>query len=124
MIKIEAIVREERIEDVKEALQAIEVRGITMSQVMGCGTQMGYTHVVRGQEVSYNMLPKIKFEVVVSTDEWADKTIEAIKKAAWTGKPGDGKIFSYPIDRAIRIRTGDEGIDAIQPGKPEVHVDE
>ncbi|MDO4808290.1 MAG: P-II family nitrogen regulator, partial [Coriobacteriales bacterium] len=107
MIKIEAIVREEALEDVKEALLQADVRGITVSQVMGCGTQMGYTQVVRGNKVSATMLPKIKFEIVVSNEDWAEKTIRAIQKAAYSGNPGDGKIFAYQIDRAIRIRTGE-----------------
>ena len=116
MIKIEAIVREETLEDVKEALQKIEVRGLTVSQVMGCGTQMGYTERVRGSKVSINMLPKIKFEIIVSTEEWEKKTIAAIEEAARTGNVGDGKIISYEIRQAVRIRTGETGTDAIQPG--------
>lgn len=118
MIKVEAIVREEKLEDVKEALRDIQVRGITVSQVMGCGTQMGYTHRVRGSQVGINMLPKVKFEIVVSNEDWADRTVAAITKAARTGEVGDGKIFQYQIDRAVRIRTGEEGVDAIQPGEP------
>lgn len=116
MIKIEAVVREEKLEDVKEALQKIEVRGLTVSQVMGCGTQMGYTERVRGSKVSINMLPKIKFEIIVSTEEWEKKTIAAIEEAARTGNVGDGKIISYEIRQAVRIRTGETGTDAIQPG--------
>lgn len=115
MLKIEAIVREEVLEDVKEALVEADIRGITVSQVMGYGTQMGYTHRVRGNEVSTNMLPKIKFEIVVSTEDWANRAIDAICGAARLGKPGDGKIFAYTIDRVIRIRTGEEGVDAITP---------
>ncbi|MEE8717129.1 MAG: P-II family nitrogen regulator [Coriobacteriales bacterium] len=124
MIKIEAIVREERLEDVKSALQAIEVRGITVSQVMGCGTTMGYVQQVRGRKVNVNLLPKVKFEIVVSTEEWANKTIKAIEEAARTGQPGDGKIFCYPIDRAVRIRTGEEGVEAIQPRTPVIEGEE
>lgn len=97
LIKIEAIVREEKLEDVKEALNAIQVNGITVSQVMGCGSQRGYKSVVRGMEVDVMMLPKIKFEIVVSSEEWEKKTIEAIQKAAYTGEVGDGKIFSYDL---------------------------
>ena len=82
MIKVEAIVREEVFEDVKVALNAINVNGITVSQVMGCGTQRGYKKRVRGTEVDVVMLPKIKFEIVVSSEEWEKKTIEAIQKAA------------------------------------------
>ena len=116
MIKVEAIVREEKLEDVKEALQKIDVHGITMYQVMGCGTQKGNKEMVRGQEVDINMLPKIKFEIVVSSPEWEQKTIAAIRAAAFTGNPGDGKIFSYDLTSALRIRTGETGYDAIQPG--------
>ena len=114
LIKIEAIVREEKLEDVKEALNAIQVNGITVSQVMGCGSQRGYKSVVRGLEVDVMMLPKIKFEIVVSSEEWEKKTIEAIQKAAYTGEVGDGKIFSYEIRSALKIRTRETGFDALQ----------
>lgn len=114
LIKIEAIVREEKLEDVKEALNAIQVNGITVSQVMGCGSQRGYKSVVRGMEVDIMMLPKIKFEIVVSSEEWEKKTIEAIQKAAYTGEVGDGKIFSYEIRSALKIRTRETGFDALQ----------
>lgn len=113
MIKIEAIVREEKYEDVKTALNVIDVHGITVSQVMGCGVQKGYTEIVRGSVVDVNMLPKIKFEIVVPTQEWVDKTVAAISKAALTGKHGDGKIFVYDLMDTIRIRTGQHGADAI-----------
>ena len=114
LIKIEAIVREEKLEDVKEALNAIQVNGISVSQVMGCGSQRGYKSVVRGMEVDVMMLPKIKFEIVVSSEEWEKKTIEAIQKAAYTGEVGDGKIFSYEIRSALKIRTRETGFDALQ----------
>lgn len=114
LIKIEAIVREEKLEDVKEALNAIQVNGITVSQVMGCGSQRGYKSIVRGMEVDVMMLPKIKFEIVVSSEEWEKKTIEAIQKAAYTGEVGDGKIFSYEIRSALKIRTRETGFDALQ----------
>lgn len=114
MIKIEAIVREDKLEDVKEALQKINVHGITVSQVMGCGTQKGYKELVRGNVVDINMLPKIKFEIVVSSEEWEEKTIAAIQEAAYTGNFGDGKIFSYELKSAMRIRTKETGYDAIQ----------
>lgn len=115
MIKIEAIVREEALEDVKEALIAEDIRGITVSQVMGCGTQMGYTQLVRGSKVSTTLLPKIKFEIIVSTEQWAERAIRAIRSAAYSGHPGDGKIFTYQIDHAIRIRTGEMDVEAITP---------
>ena len=114
MIKIEAIVRSERIEDVKDALHAIQVNGITVSQVMGYGQQRGYTEVVRGTQVDVQMVPKVKFEIVVSSEEWEAKTIDAIQKAAYTGEIGDGKIFSYEIRTAMKIRTKETGYDAIQ----------
>ena len=101
-------------EDVKAALNAIGVNGITVSQVMGCGVQRGYKEIVRGMEVAVQMLPRIKFEIVVSSEEWEQKTIEAIQKAAFTGEVGDGKIFSYEIRSAQKIRTGETGYDALQ----------
>ncbi|MDR1816136.1 MAG: P-II family nitrogen regulator [Clostridiales Family XIII bacterium] len=115
IIKIEAIVREDKMEDVIEALNAIEVNGITVSQVMGHGVQKGYAELVRGQEVIINLIPKIKFEIVVSSEEWEKKTIEAIRAAAKTDEVGDGKIFSYELKSALRIRTGDTGYDALNP---------
>ena len=114
MIKIDAFIREEKFEDVKQALQDIEVNGITVSQVMGCGAQRGYTEIVRGMEIGIQMRPKIKFEIVVSSEEWEKKTIDAIQKAAYTGEMGDGKIFSYEIRSALKIRTKETGYDAIQ----------
>ena len=98
----------------KQALQDIEVNGITVSQVMGCGAQRGYTEIVRGMEIGIQMRPKIKFEIVVSSEEWEKKTIDAIQKAAYTGEMGDGKIFSYEIRSALKIRTKETGYDAIQ----------
>ena len=114
LIKVEAIVREEMFEDVKDALNQIGVNGITVSQVMGCGVQRGYKEVVRGSEVDIVLQPKVKFEIVVSSDEWEKKVIEAIREAAFTGGVGDGKIFSYEIRSAMKIRTGETGYDALQ----------
>ncbi len=113
IIKIEAIVREEVFEDVKEALNEIGVNGFTISQVMGCGTQRGYKKLVRGNEFNVLIQPKIKFEIVVSSEDWEKKTIEAIQKAAFTGEVGDGKIFSYEIRQVQRIRTKETGYDAL-----------
>jgi nitrogen regulatory protein P-II 1 len=113
MYKIEAIVREEKHEDVKQALNKIDVNGITMSQVMGCGVQKGYTELVRGTKIDIDLLPKIKFEIYVSSEEWRDKTIEALKKSAWTGNVGDGKIFCSKVDSVIRIRTGETDVAAL-----------
>lgn len=114
MIKIDAFIREEKFEDVKAALNSIGVNGMTVSQVMGCGIQRGYKEVVRGMQVDLQMQPKIKFEIVVSSEEWEEKTINAIQEAAFTGETGDGKIFSYEIRTAQKIRTKETGYDAIQ----------
>ncbi|GFO84355.1 MULTISPECIES: P-II family nitrogen regulator [Anaerostipes] len=114
IMKVEAFVREEKLEDVKEALNKVEVNGITISQVMGCGAQKGFTEVVRGTKVDVMLRPKIKFEIVVSSEEWAEKTIKAIQDAAFTGEVGDGKIFSYEVKNVIKIRTGETGINALQ----------
>lgn len=114
MIKIDAFIREEKFEDVKAALNAIGVNGMTVLQVMGCGIQRGYKEIVRGMQVDMQMQPKIKFEIVVSSEEWEEKTINAIQEAAFTGETGDGKIFSYEIRTAQKIRTKETGYDAIQ----------
>ena len=114
MIKIDAFIREEKFEDVKAALNAIGVNGMTVSQVMGCGIQRGYKEIVRGMQVDMQMQPKIKFEIVVSSEEWEEKTINSIQEAAFTGETGDGKIFSYEIRTAQKIRTKETGYDAIQ----------
>ncbi len=114
LIKVEAIVREEKFEDVKEALNKIEVNGITVSQVMGCGAQRGYKEVVRGSEVDVVLQPKVKFEIVVSSEDWEKKVVSAIQEAAYTGEMGDGKIFSYEIRNAMKIRTKETGYDALQ----------
>jgi nitrogen regulatory protein P-II 1 len=113
LIKVEAIVREDRFEDVKDALNEIEVNGLTVSQVMGAGKSKGYKEFVRGTEVEISLLPKVKFEIVVSSEEWEQKTIDAIRKSAFTGNVGDGKIFSYELRTATRVRTGDVGYEAI-----------
>ena len=113
MKKITAIVRPEKYEEVKDALESIEVRGITVSQVMGCGHQKGSTENVRGVDVSITMIPKIKFEIVVSTEKKKKKTIDVIQKTACTGHIGDGKIFVYDLDNVVRIRTNERGIKAI-----------
>ena len=102
LIKIEAVVREEMFVDVKKALTDIGVNGITAYQVVGCGIQRGMSEYVRGQKVDVQVLPKIKFEIVVSSEEWERKTIEAIRKTAFTGNPGDGKIFTYYLKQAVK----------------------
>lgn len=113
MIKIDAIVREEKYEEIKDALNEINVHGITVSQVMGCGVQKGYSSIMRGTKVDINMLPKIKFEIVVSSEEWLDKVVETIRSIACTGNTGDGKIFVYELKDVVRIRTNQHGPEAI-----------
>ncbi len=113
MIKIDAIVREDTLEDIKDALNEMEVHGMTISQVMGCGYQMGYKERVRGVKVDVNLVPKIKFEIVVSNKKWADKVVEIISKTAQTGEYGDGKIFMYELLDVVRIRTGQHGPEAL-----------
>ena len=116
IIKVEAMIREEKLEDVLDALAALDVHGMTCYQVMGCGTQRGfkeYAYVRGHQQVEIQMLPKIKIEVLVSSEEWEKKTIDAIQKAAFTGEVGDGKIFSYEIRTATKIRTRESGADAL-----------
>jgi nitrogen regulatory protein P-II 1 len=113
MIKVEAIVREDKYEDVKDALDVINVNGMTISQVMGCGVQKGYNEAVRDTKDDINVLPKIKFEIIVSSQEQADKIVDVICKSAYTGNCGDGKILVYEIKDAIRIRTGEHGEQAI-----------
>ena len=114
MFKIEAYIREEKFEDVKKALDDLNVNGLTVYQVMGCGIQRGYQEIVRGMEVDMQMQPKVKFEIAVSSEEGAEKTVDAIQKAAYTGEIGDGKIFTYEIRSALKIRTKETGYDAIQ----------
>lgn len=117
MRKIEAIIREERIQDVLDALTAAEITGITVYQVMGCGTQRGCTGIVRGQEIYTHLLPKIKLEIVVSDENWEKIAIDAIMSSASTSHYGDGKIFAYDLDTVIRIRTGERDYDAINSSK-------
>lgn len=128
MIKIEAIVREEKMEDVKDGLKNVGVNGMTISQVVGCGAQLGYTQMVRGSKVDVNVVPKVKFEIVVSNQEWADVVISVLRTVAYTGNHGDGKIFVYELSNAIRIRTGEQGKEAIwspeQKAEEEKHTEE
>lgn len=113
MIKIEAFIREEKLEDVKSALGEIGISGLTIYQVMGCGIQKGYKESVRGQEVEISLQPKVKFEIIVSNEEWADLATKTIQKIAFTGNIGDGKIISYDLRSVMRIRTMEEGVEAI-----------
>lgn len=112
MKMINAIIKPFKLDDVREALSEIGVQGITVTEVKGFGRQKGHTELYRGAEYVVDFLPKLKVEVAVK-DSALEQTIEAITKAANTGKIGDGKIFVYNIEQAIRIRTGEAGDDAI-----------
>ncbi|MEN8905214.1 MAG: P-II family nitrogen regulator [Clostridiales bacterium] len=107
-----SIVRPEALEDVKAELFKAEIHKMTVFHVKGCGQQKGYTESYRGNIVNVNLLNKVRIEIVVN-DEFVDTTIEAIMKAAKTGKIGDGKIFVLPVEKCFRIRTGEEGEEAI-----------
>jgi nitrogen regulatory protein P-II 1 len=112
MKKIEAIIRPFRIDDVREALAELGVKGMTLTEVKGYGRQKGHTEVYRGSEYQIDFLPKIKLEVVVS-DAMAEKVVETILKTAKTGQVGDGKIFIYAVEDAVRVRTGESGEAAL-----------
>ena len=112
MKMINAIIKPFKLDDVREALSEIGVQGITVTEVKGFGRQKGHTELYRGAEYVVDFLPKLKVEVVVK-DSALEQTIETITKAANTGKIGDGKIFVYDIDQAIRIRTGETGKEAL-----------
>src|ERR1700674_3888693 len=112
MKKIEAIIKPFKLDEVKEALQDVGLQGITVTEAKGFGGQKGPTGVYRGAESVVDFLPKVKIEIVLA-DDMADKAIEAIRRSAQTGRIGDGKIFVSNIEEAIRIRTGESGLDAI-----------
>jgi nitrogen regulatory protein P-II 1 len=111
--KIEAIIKPFKLDDVKDALHDVGVSGITVTEVKGFGRQKGHTELYRGAEYVIDFLPKVKIEVVVVEDSLTDNVVEAIENAARTGRIGDGKIFVFDVEQAIRIRTGDRGADAI-----------
>ena len=112
MKKIEAIIKPFKLDEVKEALQDVGVQGLSVIEVKGFGRQKGHTELYRGAEYIVDFLPKVKIEVVLNDDQ-VDAAIEAIVDAARTEKIGDGKIFVSPIEQALRIRTGETGVDAI-----------
>ena len=112
MKKIEAIVKPFKLDEVREALSEIGVTGLTVTEVKGFGRQKGHTELYRGAEYVVDFLPKVKVEVVVS-DSLVEKAMEAIVKAARTGKIGDGKIFVCDVSQVVRIRTGETGEDAV-----------
>lgn len=112
MKRITAIVRPEKLEELKDALFAANVHGMTISQVQGCGAQHGWKEYYRGSEVLLNMVPKVKFEIVAE-DALVDELVELICTTARTGEVGDGKIFVAPVENIVRIRTGERGADAL-----------
>jgi len=112
MKKIEAIIKPFKLDDVKEALNGIGIKGMTISEVKGYGRQKGHTEIYRGAEYVVDFLPKIKMEIVVDGGQ-VDKVVETIVEAARTGKIGDGKIFVLPIEKIVRVRTGEMDHEAI-----------
>jgi len=113
MKKIEAIIKPFKLEDVKDALVEAGIDGMTVSEVKGYGRQQGHTELYRGAEYVVEFIPKVKIEIVVSSDEYASIAVSAIQKAAHTGKIGDGKIFVSDISHSVRIRTGEENSEAL-----------
>ncbi len=113
MKKIEAIIKPFKLEDVKEALVEAGIEGMTVSEVKGYGRQQGHSELYRGAEYVVEFIPKIKIEIVVSSEEYADIVVKAINTAAKTGKIGDGKIFVSTIDSVVRIRTDETDADAL-----------
>lgn len=112
MKRVIAIVRPEKLEPLKEAMFAANVSGMTIAQVMGCGNQHGWSEYYRGTEVLLNMIPKVKFELIVA-DEDVDALVDLICSTAATGEVGDGKIFISPVDEVVRIRTRERGEEAV-----------
>lgn len=112
MKKIEAIVRPGKLEEIKDALNKFNVHGLTISQVMGCGLQKGRKEIYRGTEITLNLLPKIKIEII-TRDKYVEDIINLVTNEARTGEVGDGKIFIYNVEDAVKIRTGERGENAI-----------
>ena len=112
MKKVEAIIRSERLQPVQDALDELGVSGLTVTEVMGCGRQKGYTEQYRGSRANISLLPKLKVESVVP-NEVVDPVVEAIVGAAWTGETGDGRVFVYNVEQAVRIRTGERGEETV-----------
>ena len=112
MRKVEAIIKPFKLDDVIEALQGIGIQGMTVTEVRGCGRQKGHTELHRGAESVVDLLPKIKREIAVR-DDMVDKVVQVIVGAAKTGRIDDGKIFIFPLEQTIRIRTGERGPDAV-----------
>ncbi|MDA8337355.1 MAG: P-II family nitrogen regulator [Peptococcaceae bacterium] len=114
MKKVEAIIRPEKMESVKEALGKYGIHGMTVTEVIGCGLQKGWVGTYRGQDYSLNLLPKVKIEIVIQ-DHRLDEVLRVVSEAARSGEIGDGKIFVLNIENVIRIRTGETGESAVGP---------
>ena len=112
MKKIEAVIKPFKLDDVKEALNGLGIKGMTLSEVKGYGRQKGHTEVYRGAEYVIDLLPKLKIELIVNSDQ-VDAVVDAIVESAKTGKIGDGKIFVLPVEQVVRVRTGERDEEAI-----------
>jgi len=112
MKKIEAIIKPFKLDDVKDGLNEIGITGMTISEVKGYGRQKGHTEIYRGAEYRVDFIPKVKIEIVVAADQ-VDQVVDKIRDSANTGKIGDGKIFVIPVERVVRVRTGEENRDAV-----------
>jgi nitrogen regulatory protein P-II 1 len=117
MKKVEAIIRPEQLQSVQDALDELGVSGLTVSEVMGCGRQKGYTEQYRGSRANISLLPKLKVESVVAST-LVDRVVDAIVGAAYTGETGDGRVFVYDVEQAIRIRTGERGEETVRHEAP------
>jgi nitrogen regulatory protein P-II 1 len=117
MKKVEAIIRAERLQQVQDALDELGVSGLTVAEVMGCGRQKGYTEQYRGSRANISLLPKVKVESVVPPAV-VDRVVDAIVAAAYTGETGDGRVFVYNVEQAIRIRTGERGEETVRHETP------
>ncbi|MCB2182905.1 MAG: P-II family nitrogen regulator [Desulfobulbaceae bacterium] len=112
MKKIEAIIKPFKLDDVKEALNKLGIKGMTLTEVKGYGRQKGHKEIYRGAEYVVDFIPKVKLELIVDTEQ-VEEIVDVIRKAALTGKIGDGKIFVLPVEQVIRVRTGETGSEAI-----------
>src|SRR2546428_2523416 len=112
MKKIEAIIRPEKLQSVQDALDELGVSGLTVTEVMGCGRQKGYTEQYRGSRANISLLPKLKVESVVPNDV-VEPAVEAIVGGAWTGETGDGRVFVFDVEQSVRIRTGERGEETV-----------
>jgi nitrogen regulatory protein P-II 1 len=112
MKKIDAIIRPDRLQPVQDALDELGVSGLTVTEVMGCGRQKGYTEQYRGSRANISLLPKLKVESVVPNDV-VEPAVDAIVGAAWTGETGDGRVFVYDVEHSVRIRTGERGEETV-----------